>query len=70
MSAQSSAHIAAAVHFATVRPLALCKGVTQIDIRSMNSDFVTGMFPAPDKTAIGFVAMHEFKNAWYRRAAG
>jgi hypothetical protein len=69
MSAQSSAHIATAVHFATVRPLALRKGVPQIDIRSMNTGFVTGIFPAPDKTAIEFVAMHEFENAWHRRAA-
>jgi hypothetical protein len=35
----------------------------------MNTGFVTGIFPAPDKTAIEFVAMHEFENAWHRRAA-
>jgi hypothetical protein len=71
MSAQtkSSGHIATAVHFAAVRALAHCNGVPQIDIRSMNSDFVTGIFPAPDKTAIGFVAMHEFESAWHPRAA-
>jgi hypothetical protein len=35
----------------------------------MDSDFVTGIFPAPDKTAMEFVAMHEFESACHRRAA-
>jgi hypothetical protein len=51
-----------------VRPLALCNGVPQIEIRSMNSDFATGIFLALDKITIGFVAMHEFESAWHRRA--
>jgi hypothetical protein len=66
---KSSAHNAIAVPFVTVGPLALCKAVPQIDIRLMNCDFVTGIFPAPDETAIGFVAMREFESACRRRAA-